>query len=860
MALRDELYTWLHGRPMWQQDLASRLLLQGSLDPKQRDQVMRSVLAAHGWAADSSALPPLRSIALEDLLPTPGPEPAPRLLMLGHLEGVAAVAAGQELRFAQSGLTVIYGQNASGKSSYVRALKRACRAVDKDTPIFANVFLRGRKPAPSAMAIIWADGHELPAQRLDLTKPGPPELATLSVFDARCAELYVVRRTTVEYVPSALALLERLASIQDQLRTDIDARIDRIERSRPKFPEFTELSAALTMVQGLVAGTSLERVEKLATLSDADHHRRAELQAAIAASQLPNVRAEAVAVRSSAQQADLMAARFEELYSRLDDRATERLRSLVEQAQATTAAAAVAAEQFEESTWPGIGTASWHVMWTAARSFVEEQLGATFPPLAHKDQHCPLCLQELSIPAHERLLRFDEYVRSTVRDQQEQAAVALETAVRHLDEDIVTYCVTPVTDEIRAGDAPLGTAVEATLDSATRRLQALRVAISRGPSWELPVLAPCPSDLLKRWAQDRRSHADRLDALGDPETELAVRAELAELDGRMLLATRLADIKAWVENLKLLRSLNAARSALHTRGVTTKKKELAALVVTDALSSKLRVELDALRFRHMVIEVDTYGQVGSTQVQLRLAGTPSTGDLSTILSEGEQRALSLAFFLAEVSVAEHDGTIVLDDPVSSLDHERREYIANRLCLESRRRQVIVFTHDLPFMLDLQDRAKALTVDLAMHALWRAGDAVGRVDSEPPFETLRLRERVGRLKSEVQNWPKEEEFASYDARWNAVCDVYRRMRMSWERAVEERLFKGVVQRFAREVHTLQLRGLVVTDALVKQIEEGMDRCSDYVHDQPPMCQPPLPARAELQADIDKLDTFERSTRS
>jgi hypothetical protein len=40
--------------------------------------------------------------------------------------------------------------------------------------------------------------------------------------------------------------------------------------------------------------------------------------------------------------------------------------------------------------------------------------------------------------------------------------------------------------------------------------------------------------------------------------------------------------------------------------------------------------------------------------------------------------------------------IVFDDPVSSLDHMRREQIARRLAREAKVRQVNVFTHDLAF--------------------------------------------------------------------------------------------------------------------------------------------------------------------
>ena len=66
---------------------------------------------------------------------------------------------------------------------------------------------------------------------------------------------------------------------------------------------------------------------------------------------------------------------------------------------------------------------------------------------------------------------------------------------------------------------------------------------------------------------------------------------------------------------------------------------------------------------------------GKTRVSLQLDATRSV-DVGEVLSEGERRAVALAFFLAEVGVSEHGGGVVLDDPVSSLDHARRSYVAN----------------------------------------------------------------------------------------------------------------------------------------------------------------------------------------
>jgi wobble nucleotide-excising tRNase len=54
-----------------------------------------------------------------------------------------------------------------------------------------------------------------------------------------------------------------------------------------------------------------------------------------------------------------------------------------------------------------------------------------------------------------------------------------------------------------------------------------------------------------------------------------------------------------------------------------------------------------------------------------------------ILSEGEQRAVALADFLTEVGLNPSSAGIVLDDPVTSQDHYRKDRIARRLVAEAK---------------------------------------------------------------------------------------------------------------------------------------------------------------------------------
>ena len=208
-----------------------------------------------------------------------------------------------------------------------------------------------------------------------------------------------------------------------------------------------------------------------------------------------------------------------------------------------------------------------------------------------------------------------------------------------------------------------------------------------------------------------------------------------------------------------------------------------------------------------------------TSVGLRLVAN-EPADLSDIVSEGERRAIALAFFLAELTMLPPDAGIIVDDPVSSLDEERRQLIADRLVTEATHRQVIVFTHDLPFLADLQGQAEAAEVPIEVRGIWRLGDDVGQVDQDPPFKAMNLKKRIGVLKQRLQEWDSITPKSQDEAR-HRVNGFYSDLRISWERAVEERLFQGVVQRMQRGVKTMSLRHVEITKDHTDMVEAGDD---------------------------------------
>lgn len=74
-----------------------------------------------------------------------------------HQRGVNALAENQTLKFGP-GLTVVYGDNAAGKSGYTRILKSACRARGAEH-ILGNV-LSGTTPLTPIVSIKYKVGDE----------------------------------------------------------------------------------------------------------------------------------------------------------------------------------------------------------------------------------------------------------------------------------------------------------------------------------------------------------------------------------------------------------------------------------------------------------------------------------------------------------------------------------------------------------------------------------------------------------------------------------------------------------------------------------------------------------------------------
>ena len=306
-------------------------------------------------------------------------------------------------------------------------------------------------------------------------------------------------------------------------------------------------------------------------------------------------------------------------------------------------------------------------------------------------------------------------------------------------------------------------------------------------------------------------------------------------------------ITAYVEYLKW--DSIAEKSKIKTRGITTKQKELFEKYVTDDYLHAFEEECKKLN-ANFNVEIVSRGSSGQTLKKLQIRGTAP----GKVLSEGEQRAISIANFLTEVRMDSRNVGIVLDDPVCSLDHKRRSLIVKRLLEEATNRQVVVFTHEITFFMELKTEADRSGVIFEQETIRNYCNEPGDISQIIPWQGMTVKDRTGKLRNELQgivSLYNSGDMDSYYYRAKEWCEL---LRESWERAVEEILFNDAIQRYNPCVQTQRLKKAPFTQDLYSELEAGMTECSAWCHDQARAINGDIPTAEDLKKYMECFEKY------
>lgn len=855
------LLSWAAEQPDWVKDSLRRIAIAEDYSVEQADIdcILDNVRAAAGA---SSSVHPMISIEASHLGGGFGETRRTVLAQLGPVQNIDRLAEGQKLRMASVGITLVYGENGSGKSGYTRIAKRLCRSLTADQ-LRGNVF--EATDGPMQVHVRYQVGDDAVTDiQWDPATPAPSQLRQISVFDSHNARLYVDSENRIAYLPREIAILEHHGELCQRMAAQFSAD-EKALASRLRVPlpaGYTRGSAVFLTLARLDPTTenlpSEDDLRKLSKLSDAELTELADLEANLAADPVALAAARRRAVAVLKRVCELLVSLRDGLSTTVGEAIASARRELV---QAVEAESIAASASFADEPIANVGSPAWRMLFEAARKFVAA--GMEEPPERLPQavgDRCLLCLEPLSQLGAARLTRFNDFVSGEVAkraDGARNALKALLVKVEQVDVPELAAVENSLAD-YRQHDAMHEVTVAEIIkvfgEFELRRAALLEESTNPNPAPDVAALSAKVTVELARLEEEAAllqhsaCHTEALDGM---------RVRLAELKDRSKLADDLETVLQRLRDVVEQTSLTRCKAQVATRPISTQITALRKQLVTNEMERRIVEEIGWLDLTHLPFKVSDSSSGGKSLFSVGLQGAGSVKN-NQVLSEGEQRALALACFLAEIGGDDARYGIIVDDPVSSLDHLRIRKVAQRLVAEAKKgRQVIIFTHNLVFFNEVVSEAAragdaAPLVKSVVAKTQSEGFGVIRENSEPWVADLNA--RIEALRNRAKELMSVTDFDT-DLYRRQVKDFYSDLRESWERAVEEVVLAKTVQRFVPDVMTIRLREVTVTNEDYRTIYFAMKRASERSgHDMSAGRDISQPSPDEMAADLKVLDEF------
>ncbi|MDY6990759.1 MAG: AAA family ATPase [Thermodesulfobacteriota bacterium] len=844
----DQLEAWFTARPMWLQDAARRLIEKGTIDPTDLEELI--ALCKHETNIPNSIRLKAKARGIPKGALQVRESPATLCLeQISNVRGINALKPRKPLELGKSPLTIIYGGTGSGKSGYVRLLKHACGARQVGE-LHGNVF-EDEDSDQGCTFRLKMDG--VPSKDVDWV----PTMGTLDnirfveIYDTACGHVYLTDENEVTYEPWILSLFTHLTSVSTQVG---QALKDEIERSVSKVPpmpvQFRETENA-SWYSDLSHQTKQQDIDKRCLWDQNSAKQLADLNRRLSE---PDPVDRAKSLRTTRGNVLSLRGELKKIRDKLtDEECSAFLRAKSEADTRRRAADQDAKRVFEGAPLDGVGSESWRLLWEQARKYSETQAypGVEFPNVS-EEARCILCQQLLPQQARARFTSFEEFVKGQLQRQALKAEKQLDS-LREEIEDILTIeavrlwmASANITDDEERGQ------ISAFHERVVKRKSALLKVRSLSDIPDLPGATLL--EKLKNRSQKLEQQALIFDKDAKEQKRDELKKQAKEKEANKWLSEQKALIQQEVARLKYVDALNNARKLTNPRELSVKKSALADILISPAYIERFKHELRTLGASRIRVElVKTRAEYGRVFHRIKLKDCRNNVCTNDVLSEGEFRIVSLAAFLADVEGHAYTGPFVFDDPISSLDQDFEEGMAQRLIDLCSSRQVIVFTHRLSLLALLENAAKK--ADIEPHVICLRSETWGT--GEPGETSLSARRPGNGLKSILnERLPQarkvllESGRVEYEYLAKGICSD---IRMLLERIIESNLLADVVQRFRRSVQTLgKIHHLAkINGDDCEMLDTFMTKYSKYEHSQPQEAPVEILDPDEIGGDIETI---------
>ena len=346
----------------------------------------------------------------------------------------------------------------------------------------------------------------------------------------------------------------------------------------------------------------------------------------------------------------------------------------------------------------------------------------------------------------------------------------------------------------------------------------------------------------------------QLDLLGDEDHKRLI-TEIKSLRAQKYVSGIQGEVKSRIEYLKKMSLYNRAEKLTATNKISKLSTALAKELLTDDYEKRFNDELVMLtKGTVRAVIRQQKASRGKIPFKVELEGVEDkSATPSDVLSEGENRVVSLAAFFAESSGRNAKCPLIVDDPISSLDYKYEASVIRRLVEAGKNRQVIVFTHRLSMVVGLYDECGKIVPFREVELFGR-----GKTKGVPIDSVVNGGKSLGKLKNlkndKIAKLKKMDDYLpEYSEGIHYLCQ---QIRIHVEKCIEDTLLNGVVLRYRKSIQTqgriMWLSEITQNDC--KIIDDMMTKYSYYDHsmaDETPLQEFTL---EEIEQDVDELITW------
>ena len=772
-----------------------------------------------------------------------------KITSLSDVTGVNALGTGNTIE-PDPHLTILFGENGTGKTGYSRIFKALAESRTVDKKILGNI--AHTQPEALSATVKYRLGDSDEQRYIWRGEKGVLPFTRMSIFDSRAVKLHVDDNLDYTYTPAALVLFDHvmdgMKAVQNTAKNNAGAPSTVLDDILSRFDKNTSV---YQHIASLSAATDLAHLKTMA-VTDPEVNTRIESQRTRVAELESNTTKIRIRELQRTEQALSQACEATRAIEDFDVDAYEQERQKLKQLEENYRLFRDAL--FKEADLPMAPDDTWMMFIESAEKY-RQHLDAHS---AYDTGRCLYCRQPLQDSARTLIEKYAELLEDKISADINSSKERLKKLVGRLTSTQLSDAKALIQEHADSDDKP---AYYAKLERIVNALEVAAETLSASEQLVLSVINTVSVDGVdlktefENVTQEREKLQDQ-DA-NRSETLQEEKHRLSELVAAVELGKSWTNIEEFVTKAQWVARLDncSEQSTRLTRKLTEYSKRANEKLINIDFDTLFAEECQALRAP--VVKVNHIGRQGRAQRNRILADNHKP---SAVFSEGEQKVLAMADFLAEARLSGVTAPVIFDDPVSSLDHRRVSEVAERVVALSETAQVIVFTHDIFFttkLLQIIEDAKRTC------AYFQISDDNGKGfimrGSHPQWDSVsKITRRINSVMQDARSSKDSDE------RNELVQRGYSLIRSWCEVFVETEVFAGVTLRYQPNVR-LNCLSKVKADLLPEVIEVVSrvfkDSCR-YIdsHSQPLVTLGTRPTPADLESDWSDLQTARNNYRN